>query len=269
MIIGENVKIIDENVFLDTIIDSVDFSKATNLESIKRNAFNNAALAIVDLSNCTKLTELGIAAFVNNPLENISLPNTILNIGTGCFASTNIQSLDLSELSIYVLREAFAGCKNLKNVKLPKTLRRIEGIHMFGGCEQLQSIELPRLLKSLGGCTFENCISLKSVNIPPKIHEIPFECFRGCKNLEKVELPMTIDYVGKDAFTECDNLIEIKFYGREEDLEDFDPQIDIVWQTQYPEKLISITGLSESRLRKFFKMGYKKGLIEAKHFSKF
>ena len=52
---------------------------------------------------------------------------------------------------------SFAGCKNLKNVTLPKGIKEV-GYRAFAGCESLQSISIPNRATKIGEDAFDGCI---------------------------------------------------------------------------------------------------------------
>lgn len=56
----------------------------------------------------------------------------------------------------------FSECRNLTEVILPKTLRRV-GNHVFYNCRKLKSLTLPAQLESIGDGAFKNCESLSKI----------------------------------------------------------------------------------------------------------
>lgn len=126
---------------------------------------------------------------------------------------------------------AFAKCKNLKRVQLPRGLKyigkacfygsgleeikfpssvRVVGIWAFKNCEQLRYVGLNKGLKVFGetwddgenkfddGVFYES--GIESIKIPPTLEEIRTATFHSCKNLKTVELPRGLKKIGVDAF---------------------------------------------------------------------
>jgi len=51
---------------------------------------------------------------------------------------------------------AFKGCKDLKSISLPSSLKAI-GTRAFEGCENLRQITIPSSVESIGYCAFKDC----------------------------------------------------------------------------------------------------------------
>lgn len=51
---------------------------------------------------------------------------------------------------------AFKGCKELKSITLPSSLKAI-GTRAFEGCENLREITIPASVESIGYCAFKDC----------------------------------------------------------------------------------------------------------------
>jgi hypothetical protein len=77
---------------------------------------------------------------------------------------------------------AFADCTNLKEVKLPSTLREI-GLYAFAG-SGIEHLVIPEGVEKIGGCAFEDCKNLKEVKLPSTLEEIGLYAFEGCENIE-------------------------------------------------------------------------------------
>ncbi|TWH57574.1 Bacterial surface proteins containing Ig-like domains [Desulfitobacterium sp. LBE] len=75
-----------------------------------------------------------------------------------------------------IAREAFSGCRDLTEIRLPDTLRTI-GYAAFAGCQSLTGINLPEGLEQLGGQAFRACGSLREVNIPASLKDFNLNTF--------------------------------------------------------------------------------------------
>ncbi len=83
IIIGANIEEIGDHAFQrNSLVESVDFSKAVNLKRIGSEAFyNDTKITVVDLSNCTSLTSIGDKAFYSYTYKTITLPDGISSWG--------------------------------------------------------------------------------------------------------------------------------------------------------------------------------------------
>lgn len=115
---------------------------------------------------------------------------------------------------------------NLKEVKLPSSIERIENT-AFMGCYYLQYINLPDGIKSIGDEAFSNC-GMNSVTLPKSLEElgarafmgnyyktitisdrlkrIKYGTFLGSHALRKIIIPDGIESIADYAFGGCDYL---------------------------------------------------------------
>ena len=104
---------------------------------------------------------------------------------------------------------AFAYCKNLQRVSLPKTL--VSMIDMvFYKCTSLKSIDLPDSIVNLGGGVFMNCTALTSIRFPSKLETIWSQMLMGCTSLTSVTLPPNVKTIMSSAFQDCTKLTSIQ-----------------------------------------------------------
>lgn len=157
------------------------------------------------------------------------------------FAGTDIESVDFSETDMQRLASipgsntgTFEGCKKLKTVKLPDSIR-LFGTYTFADCTALEEINMPKSTKNyppaaFSGCSslktvdfrgstltnleynlFENCTSLSSVYLGKQEQlDISYNVFYGCTNLETFDCAeANITSVGNYAFYNCSKLKKI------------------------------------------------------------
>ena len=140
----------------------------------------------------------------------------IVGVGKAAYKGClNIVSLIVSDGIEFLESEAFYGCRNLSDVQLPKTLKRIGGSvrdpysgSIAGAFEEtvITDIVLPERLEMLGARTFQHCINLKRIAIPVGITTIADMCFCGCSSLFVVVMPQKLTGINRCAFYSCNNL---------------------------------------------------------------
>ena len=91
---------------------------------------------------------------------------------------------------------------NMQNITIPEGVTVI-GESAFEGCKALKSVEIPSSVKTIFGFAFRDCQSLESVKIPEGVTEISWHAFEGCKALKSIEIPSTVTEIGTDAFKDC------------------------------------------------------------------
>ena len=115
------------------------------------------------------------AAYADN-IENIVIEKHVKTIGAYAFSGLEkLVSVSFDEESeLEVIEEyAFAGCKELTEIKLPEKLEKL-GEAAFADCEKLRSVELPESLVE-----FE-IITIKPENEEELEDREPVEIFDGC-----------------------------------------------------------------------------------------
>lgn len=120
--------------FENTVLSTVDFSKANNLERIGSFAF----------SNCVNLD------------GEIVIPNTVTTMDTAAFQNcTSLDSVVFNASTGNVPNQCFSGCTELSSVTLNDTVTEI-GYYAFSNCPNLTYIEIPTSVTSIAKSSFQN-----------------------------------------------------------------------------------------------------------------
>lgn len=140
-------------------------------------------------------------------------------------------------------KEAFAGCKNLKDIVLPESMQAIEA-KAFSGCN-VQALNLGKNVSLLAADAFDECeitnvkistenayystdrygvvfnktktelvlysdgFRMNSYIIPSTVEKIGSNAFLGNDNLVGITLPESLKEIGAGAFADCENLREL------------------------------------------------------------
>lgn len=169
----------------------LDFEQNSNLGYIGRQAF------------CNCFSDVG-----NDSNPEVLLPDSCHIIKPNAFAGC--KKLAKVKLPKYLKRLAydlFKGCSNLTEVVFPEELEHI-GDNAFESCEKLTTVKLPKKLRTLGEGAFHICYNLAEVVFPAKLYEIEMEVFYRC-GLQEVIIPDSVETIGKLAFGFCSKLEEI------------------------------------------------------------
>ena len=177
----------------------------------------------------------GVCGFNGSNMRTLIFPNMyngkpVTRILEGAFEGCEVQEAVMIDGITVIEDRAFQGCKHLKQVIFPGTLREIRAA-AFSGCGELVTAALPKsaeligpyafagtALKQvslpdgilfLGEGAFQDCQKLTGIQLPKRILEIPAGSFQGCISLKKMELPEGIQRIGKEAFAGCTNLIDL------------------------------------------------------------
>lgn len=99
----------------------------------------------------------------------------------------NIKKVVIEKDVMLLGREAFWGCKNLKQVLFVSESSCYHiGEKCFAMCLNLESVKLPNSLVRLGSMAFQYDLSLKEVNFFYKIRYIGSRAFENCAGLKRV-----------------------------------------------------------------------------------
>ena len=117
----------------------------------------------------------------------------------------------------------FSGCRNMKRISLPGTLRSI-GVRAFGDTaitriklpdglksigayafyqSKLMSLDVPKTVTKIDEYAFSYCNSLESVSIPGSVKILPESLFEADMKLKKVTLGQGVSRIERAAFRHC------------------------------------------------------------------
>ncbi|MBR2244763.1 MAG: leucine-rich repeat protein [Prevotella sp.] len=128
-----------------------------------------------------------------------------------------LYDLDMTDAQVSIITEnAFLDKKVLMNVKLPKSLLRIEQ-YAFRGCSALKgSLVLPTGLKFIGYAAFQGCNSLEEVVLNENLEVIQGFAFEGCSSLaQEITLPVNFQSLGESCFANCTSLYGTVKFNRD------------------------------------------------------
>ena len=182
------------------------------------------------------VVDAGYDTFKGCVLEKVVFPSTISCISG--FYEASVKEVVIPEGAEYIGQSAFQGCKNLKTLHLPKSIKNIES-NAFADCDieeinfenieyigggafsgsNLKNADLSNLKGAyvelgvleeglLATDVFAQCEKLENVILSEAITVIDGWAFRECENLTKVEMPSVIDIWGM-AFYQCSNLSDV------------------------------------------------------------
>ena len=88
------------------------------------------------------------------------IPDRIQAIGRSCFQGTGVVNIRIPLGVLRIEDMAFADCRNLQAVSIPRTVGYI-GTGAFSGCTSLTGIELSENVRQLGGNVFRGCTAMR------------------------------------------------------------------------------------------------------------
>ncbi len=150
------------------------------------------------------VTSIGNNAFAVLNITEIETPDkSLTRIGDGAFKGSLVTNIWLGEDIAYIGKEAFAGCKNLKQFS-PSSLEKIEeiGDYAFYGCAlSMMKVDFGTELRSIGDFAFEDA-KISSLTFSEGVETIGNGAFLGnvCGTSKELTLPNSLQSIGATAF---------------------------------------------------------------------
>ena len=108
------------------------------------------------------------------------------------YEGKNIKKVVIKKGVTAIADFAFKGCKKLKEIILPSTLKKI-GAYAFEDCP-IKNITIPKSVKSIEPGAFASS-SIKSITIPKTVKKLGEGVFGNCKKLESITMPGNIGVI--------------------------------------------------------------------------
>ena len=116
-------------------------------------------------------------------LTNITIPTSVVKIGTDAFANSGLTTIELPSSITSIGFGLFLACSDLVSVKIPSSVESI-GENAFVSCTSLTNLELSSSIKSIGVMAFYNCKNLDLVIDNSKDNvEVAVQAFQDCKSV--------------------------------------------------------------------------------------
>ena len=146
----------------------------------------------------------------------------ITNLGTECFAYSNLQVVILGSNLLFIPDRSFYCCASLENIVIPSSITKI-GNSAFYNCSSLKNIEIPNSVTYIGSQAFDSCSSFTtSITIPETVANIGSGAFSRCTGVTDVTVPCSgiiyMDYSNwgtgdKGIFEGCSSIARVTITG--------------------------------------------------------
>ena len=215
-----------DHIFVDNICTVCSYIKPTSSASTTGLLFglndDGASYSLISYGTCTDkeinipssyngnpVTAIASAAFQNTDITSVTMPDTIVQIGSSAFSGCkSLASVSFSN-SLKALSEyCFSGCNALTNVVLPNGLEVISN-YSFMNCSNLVTIFIPDSVVSVGEAAFYSCKNLDNVVIPNSVKQINYEAFRKCSSIKSIVIPSSVESINTRAFYGCNALTNV------------------------------------------------------------
>lgn len=158
---------------------------------------------------------------------------------------TTIEGLPVTNVG----QKCFEDCEYIQKLVLPETMEIIQ-YRAFAGCKNLREMNIPASLKKLLGWSFAHT-SLVSVTFPDTFTDLDYGVFYGCNSLESVVLPANVDHLGENTFRMCGKLKSVTLPAEQIEINAnaFEPNTDVT--------LIGVAGSYTEKYAKGMGLGFQ------------
>lgn len=197
----------------------------------------------------------------------------IVSIFDQAFAFSTVESMVIGRNVASIGTEAFFGCRNLREVKIPEGVQEI-GKGAFAQCYELESVNIPSTVSVLQSYVFWNCRNLKRLEQGKSILRICERCFSSdvpvlekegsvcywldwCigtedRLVQSIEVRQGIAHIADAAFLGCRKLKEVKLPDTIKSIGSFSFDGTILWKESVEDGVIYVgdwaIGLSDDLL---------------------
>ncbi len=94
---------------------------------------------------------------------------------------------------------------NIKEYSIIDTVTVIDEL-AFADCKEIESITIPKGVKRIETMAFFKCEALQEINLPDGLEYIGSDAFNRCKTTEYLFIPKTVTEIGHHAFSQCEKI---------------------------------------------------------------
>lgn len=148
----------------------------------------------------------GVLVRYTGSAEDVVVPDGVTAIGDKAFfgfsGRDQVRKVVLPEGLLSIGNESFYNCKNLAEIEMPSTIKRIGYSAFFGQNDgrkcKIRRLAFPASLEEIGDFAFDGCQSLEEVTFSEGLKHIGRHAFYHT-SVKRFVLPASIEELGKDA----------------------------------------------------------------------
>ena len=188
---------------------------------IANSAFSSCkGMTSITLPNT--ILSIGTAAFSDTELTSIVIPNSVTYIGSYAFSRSALASIEIPNSVTRIESSPFYYCENLTSATIGSGVTYMD-YSIFTGCNNLENISIDSANTTYR--SYKNCfihIAQKTIFTACNGFEIPndgsvnkFEtyAFGNCDKQKKIEIPSSITEIYSGTFSGCTALEELSIAG--------------------------------------------------------
>ncbi len=192
-----------------TVVDKpAEVAGSAGLQVTEDRYNNKTAWYVTGLGTCTE-TDIVI--------PNVYDGHRVIGVKAIAYQAQNTQALEnvksvrlpegLERLEAYYGYGAFEGLSGLESVTFSSTVKEI-GAFSFEGCTSLTTLEVPGTITTIGRYAF-SASAIDTITLNEGVTTIDSYAFYDCENLSVVNLPNSLTTIEMNAFSGCSDLQSI------------------------------------------------------------
>ena len=218
-----------------TNVEEIHFTKGSGKGIDYGSGSSSSPWYISRNNNMTITFEEGITKIGNYTLngcigvKSVTLPNSLTELGTGIFAKSGIEKLEIPQGVTVIKDYTCDGCTNLKEIVLHDNVTSIGSSYAFRNCKSLEKITIPISVNCVGvNGIFNGDTSIKEIHYTPGtglgidyskspwydsrtnnitiifdegIKKIGNGTLKGCVGTTRIDLPNSLVTLGSNVFS--------------------------------------------------------------------
>lgn len=157
----------------------------------------------LSMAEAAQVTDLGMVFKRNEKItsfEELEHFTGLVEVADSAFGHcTNLRDIKLPESVRVIGQRAFEECGNMLLRKLPDNLATVK-THAFAGCGKMPLTSLPETLTLIENWAFARCGSMRLTSLPSALTLIDSGVFSECYGVAPEKLPENLCYIGEWAF---------------------------------------------------------------------
>lgn len=177
-------------------------------ENRKKRAEEDAKRSADNFYNMKFRRKDGVLSEYNGSDNVVIIPKDVTVIDDATFRNNgHIERVVIHSEVVKIGKEAFAGCRALKNITIPLSVTEI-GKGALRDCTSLERITFNGNIETIPEKMFSGCANLKNVTIKEGVKHIK-DSFVGCKALSSIVIPKSVEDLADFCFSSCENLTSV------------------------------------------------------------
>lgn len=174
--------------FIEQNIDKIESNQFSELYSMLNNEDDDITSRFTELMYSLGIDPLNFMSYIPieylaaAPIKDFKVPSHIRLIRSCAFKECmHLESVNFvaNRTLTTIESEAFAYCKELRQLKLHQTsLQHVEPMLCYS-CEKLEKVTLPSTVKIIDSLAFFNCKKLKEIIVPKSVVSISKDAFNS------------------------------------------------------------------------------------------